>query len=72
MPGKGLEPDVISYNSAIAALGKSGRAEDAVELMREMPGKGVATDAITYASAMSALANSGLWEEALSLLKEVK
>ena len=71
MPKVGLEPDVISYNSAIAALGKSGRPDEAVQLMKEMPSRGLSADGITYASALSALANSGLWEEALALLKEV-
>lgn len=71
MPSVGLAPDVISYNSAIAALGKSGQPDEAMQLMKEMPGRGLYADAITCSSALTALGNSGLWEEALVLLREV-
>lgn len=78
MPEEGVEPDVISYNSAIVVLGSAGRVDEAVALLREMIDDGgngiggsVTPDTITWNSAISAAGNAGDWELALKLLREM-
>lgn len=78
MPEEDVEPDVISYNSAIAVLGGAGRVDEAVALLREMINDGgngirgsVMPDTITWNSAISAAGNAGDWELALELLREM-
>lgn len=78
MPEEGVQPDVISYNSAIAVLGGAGRVDEAVALLREMIdgggnriGASVMPDTISWNSAISAAGNAGDWELALELLREM-
>ena len=54
MPGRGVTPNVITYNATISACEKDGLWQQALELLREMPERGVTPDVITYSATMSA------------------
>jgi pentatricopeptide repeat protein len=67
-----VTPDVISYNSAISALGKGGRWELALDVLGQMPQIGVIPDAISYSAVISACEDDGQWQLALNLLYRAK
>ena len=68
----GVRPDVISYNTAIAACGARAYYKDAVALLSEMWDQGLEPDIISYNSAISACEKGGQWQQALELLGEMK
>lgn len=68
---RGLSPDVVSYNTAIHALGRNDPAL-ALELFSGVMDKSstIRADEQTYCAVNAALANSGLYEEALRILEK--
>lgn len=57
--GLGCHPDVTTYNTAISAVGKAGRINDALGLLDEMKAARMAPDAITMGSLLNACAQVG-------------
>lgn len=53
MKGRGLEPDVITYSSAISAREKGGKTNKALDLL-EMKEQGLESNVRTYSAAISA------------------
>ena len=72
MEGRGIQPNVISYNAAISACEKGGQHEKAVELLREMEGRGIQPNVISYNAVISACEKGGQHEKALELLREME
>ena len=62
-------PNIVHYNAAIDACGKSGQWEAALALLREMPH---APDAYSYGGAIGACGKGGQPEAALALLAEMR
>jgi pentatricopeptide repeat protein len=58
MVAKGLEPDVITYNSVINAYAQSGDSASAVRQFEAMVAKGLEPDVITYSSVINVCARS--------------
>ena len=67
-----LEPNVISYNSAISACSKGQQWEQALNLLSEMRSSWLQPDVISYHSAISACDKGRQWEQALRLLLEMR
>lgn len=70
----GIDPTVVTYNSAIAAIGRAGGGQwrQAVALVKQMSATGLAPDNITYNSLIVACGKGGQWKQALSVLKGMK
>lgn len=70
----GIQPTLITYNSAIAAIGRGGGGQwkQAVALVKQMTASGLAPDDITYNSLIVACGRGGQWKQALSVLKGMK
>ena len=65
-----MQPDVISYSSAIRACEKAGRWDMALCLVEAMPSRSLEVDLICWSSTISACEKSGCWELAICLLHE--
>ena len=59
MKTAGLKPNVITYNAAISACEKGGRADEALKLLAEMKTAGLEPDVITYNAVISACEKGG-------------
>lgn len=59
-----IEPDVISYTSAIKAFCKKGLFDNAVSLLEEMAAKGVAPNAVTFKFLLTECYHGGMFSEA--------
>jgi pentatricopeptide repeat domain-containing protein 1 len=60
---RGLEPDNITYSSAISACEKGGQWQQALALLDQMPEKGVTANVITCNAAISACEKGGKWRQ---------
>ena len=70
---RGLVPSVACYGSTMNALGKAGRAEEALALLRRMgTGGEPRPNAVAYTTAIDACARRSLASEALGLLREME
>jgi len=67
-----LEMDSATYNVALIASGKEGRADKTMELMSEMERFKVEVRALTYNVAIYACQNSGDWKKAFDLLQQMQ
>jgi pentatricopeptide repeat protein len=73
MSCRGLVPSVACYGSTMNALGKAGRAEEALALLRRMgTGGEPRPNAVAYTTAIDACARRSLASEALGLLREME
>lgn len=74
MSRMGIQPTVITYNSAITAVARGGGGQwrQAVALVKEMAAAGLVPDAITYNSLIVACGRAGQWKQALSVLRGMK
>ncbi|CAM9381903.1 unnamed protein product, partial [Hapterophycus canaliculatus] len=76
MEKRGVEPDVVTYNSLINVLRWGGQREKALTIVEEMNTKGAAggvrPDVITYNSAIAACASGGEWKKAGQLIDEMR
>ncbi|CAN0044183.1 unnamed protein product [Ectocarpus sp. 4 AP-2014] len=76
MERRGVEPDVVTYNSLINVLRWGGQRDRALEILDGMNAKGgaggVRPDVITYNSAIAACASGGEWKKASQLIGEMR
>ena len=73
MEGKGVEPNIVSYNSLIEALGNEpGGWKDAMGVMKTIQGKGLKGDVYTYTSLIKACSKGNQVAKALSFLEAMK
>ncbi|XP_057804859.1 pentatricopeptide repeat-containing protein At3g13160, mitochondrial-like [Salvia miltiorrhiza] len=74
LPAKlSIEPNAITYTSAMKAFCKTGSFDDAVSLLDEMAAKGVGPDAVTFSLLLGELYHSGRYlegENAWNLMRE--
>lgn len=68
----GTPGSLMSYNHAISACRKAGRAKQAVDLLRDMRAAGCDPDLISYNTAVSACVKCRQWEQALLVLREMQ
>ena len=67
----GIEPNVISYSSAISACEKEKQWGRTLNVLQEMTDRGIMPDVISYNSAISACEKGKQWEKAVALLQEM-
>ncbi|CBN76149.1 conserved unknown protein [Ectocarpus siliculosus] len=76
MERRGVEPDVVTYNSLINVLRWGGQRDRALEILDGMNAKGgaggVRPDVITYNSAIAACASGGESKKASQLIGEMR
>lgn len=65
MKAVGIQPDAISYNTAISVSGEAGRWRDGLALLEEMPGEGIKPDHTTYSTAILLCGRCGQLEAGL-------
>lgn len=68
MPERSVQQDVVTFNVAIAALGRCAEWQKAIQLMDGMPDVGITPDAETYQAAALACSRNGEWEQSLAYL----
>ena len=56
MTDGGINPDVISFNTAISACANGGQWEKALNLLQELMNRGIEPDIICFNAAISACA----------------
>ncbi|CAE8642214.1 unnamed protein product [Polarella glacialis] len=66
-----LEPDEISYNSAITACGRGQQWQVAVRLLRVLLKSKLRASVVSYSAAIDACGTGSAWEQALQLLPAV-
>ena len=66
MTKKGIEPNVVTFNSLIAAMCKCGQSDNATRLLESMISSGISPDIITYTVLLDGLYKSGRSKEALN------
>ncbi|KAK3128626.1 hypothetical protein QOZ80_6BG0464320 [Eleusine coracana subsp. coracana] len=73
MRDRGVEPDLVSFNTLINAMAKSGclAAGVALDLLFEVRQAGLRPDVITYNTLISACSQSSNLEDALSVFEEM-
>ncbi|KAI4979393.1 hypothetical protein ZWY2020_016146 [Hordeum vulgare] len=71
MLGVGLTPDIVTYNSLIYGLCKSGNVPRAVSLFNKLHSKGMSPTAITYNTLIDGHCKYGYMEEAIKLLDQM-
>ena len=67
-----LKPDVIMYNSIIAACQHCSAASWALELIEDMPKKALTPSTSSYNAVLAACESSTMWEECLSILHKMR
>ena len=72
MMDRGIEPNVISYNSAISACEKGKQWEEALRLLQEMTDRGIEPDMFSYKSTIEACFIPGKYLNALSLVRQAR
>eukprot|EP00933_Yihiella_yeosuensis_P060024 TRINITY_DN6197_c2_g1_i1.p1 TRINITY_DN6197_c2_g1~~TRINITY_DN6197_c2_g1_i1.p1 ORF type:complete len:658 (-),score=75.97 TRINITY_DN6197_c2_g1_i1:179-2152(-) len=68
----GLEPDLVLYNAAIAAMGKSPRWYGALQVLDKMRQHKIRHDLTTCTAAVRACTTGASWDLAFSLLDEMR
>ena len=71
MKTRGVEPNAITFNSAISALSAGRRPQRALALLRAMCASGVEPTIIRYNAAMSGFGGAARAGEARGLLREM-
>lgn len=71
MPALGVAPSTISYNSALSALARAGRWEEAVELLASMTAEHAPPDVISYTTTVAACQKGGAATQALEVLRQM-
>lgn len=72
MKAQGLEPDAISFQSAISACRAGGDGESAVGLLRDMERQGLEPRDSDYNLVIETVGKEGDWGKALELLERMK
>ncbi len=65
----GIQPNVITYSSAISACEKGGQRLRALDLWECCVSAVMQPDVITYNAAISACGKGGKWQRAVDLLE---
>ena len=72
MRSVGVEPNIFIYCTLIAACGKDGLADMALQLFKQMLDKGIKPDVSVFSALITACANGWLTKEALDLFRQMK
>ncbi|KAL0388114.1 UNVERIFIED_CONTAM: putative pentatricopeptide repeat-containing protein, mitochondrial [Sesamum radiatum] len=72
MPGRGLKPSIISYNSLINGYCKKGKVEEAWRLFLEVPQKGLDYNVVTYNTMLQGLFRAGRCVDGLKIFKDMQ
>jgi pentatricopeptide repeat protein len=67
----GCKPVAVTYNTLVAGLCKSGRWQDANELVEDMPRRGCTPNVVTYRMLFDGLCSAGEFHEANRVLSEM-
>lgn len=67
-----VQPDVFSFNTAIAACARAGDWRKALDLLAGMKVEGLTPDIFSYNAAIGACAKGGQWMIGLELLDKVQ
>ena len=67
-----LQPDRISFNSAIAACNREGNSAASQRWLSQMARAGIAPDLISYSSAIRACGLDGSWQRAVQLFEQLE
>lgn len=67
----GVQPDMVTYNTVINALGRCGRVVEATEHLHAMKEQGLSPDVVTFGTLIHACAQSARREPALALFSEL-
>ncbi|CAE8663983.1 unnamed protein product, partial [Polarella glacialis] len=72
MRGNGVEPDAVSFNAAMSALGEGGHWEQVLVLVEGMESAGVSPSIVSFGTAMAASNTLGRWQLTLDLLSRLR
>lgn len=72
MHKENCKPNVVTYNSLIAACAHGGHWEKATEFFEQMGTQGCKPDSITYSALISALERGGQWRRALKAFETMQ
>lgn len=67
-----VKPDIYSFNTAIAACGRGGHWQKAMDLLAGMTLEGIKPNVFTYNAAIGVCATAGQYRIGLELLAKVK
>ncbi|KAJ3684115.1 hypothetical protein LUZ61_013279 [Rhynchospora tenuis] len=67
MLGKGVTPDVITYNSVINGYSKLGWWKDTIRVFKDTTDRGFQPNEVTYSSTMNSMCRQGQTKEAQKL-----
>mmetsp|Transcript_9130 Transcript_9130/g.18876 ORF Transcript_9130/g.18876 Transcript_9130/m.18876 type:complete len:596 (-) Transcript_9130:525-2312(-) len=68
----GIDPDLVTYTTAMRACIRGRRSDKAIEIFRVVKDMGIELDVYCYTTAMDACAKGKMWKTALSILREMK
>ncbi len=71
MQQEGCRPNVVTYNSLIAACSHGGHWEDAERCFQQMLSQGCSPDGITYSALITAFERGGQWRRALGAYSQM-
>ncbi|KAA8499235.1 Pentatricopeptide repeat-containing protein [Porphyridium purpureum] len=71
MLSRGISPNVVTYNTLIAACARSVNADIAFKIFKTMREKGVSPDKFTYGSLIDACSKAGLIHQAFRISQEM-
>src|SRR5690349_9089054 len=74
MQHQGVKPNVVTWNTFIAAYGQQGQLKEAQKLLKQMQQRGVKPDVVTWNALISAHAygHSGRLKEAQELFQQMQ
>lgn len=72
LEGRGIEPDLIVFNTAIDAYVRCGEREKAGHMLREVTRRGLTPNATSYNPILRDIAQSGKLEEAMALRHDME
>ena len=67
-----IQPNVISYGSAISACAKGQQPDRALQLLDMTREQGIAPNIVCYSAAIDAMESKGSWEMAMGLLEQME
>ncbi len=71
MQQEGCRPNVVTYNSLIAACAHGAHWEDAERCFQQMLAEGCSPDGITYSALITAFERGGQWRRALGAYSQM-
>ncbi|GFQ05680.1 pentatricopeptide repeat-containing protein at1g62680 mitochondrial [Phtheirospermum japonicum] len=72
IPRRGLQPNIVTYNTILQGLFRGGRCSEALEIFDELQAVGLKPDFYTYCNMLDGLCRNGQVERALLLLDELE